>query len=56
MHFGRSCSFLIHLDGNCEFRAQRQQLFIFQFLPVSAGQSIGHDDAACLRNMAFELV
>jgi hypothetical protein len=30
--------------------------FIFQFLPVSAGQSIGHDDAACLRDIAFELV
>ena len=34
---------------------QRQQLLIFQFLPVS-GQSIGHDDAAFLRGVAFELV
>ena len=54
MYFERSCSFLIHLGGNC-FRAQRQQLFIFQFLPVSAGQSIGHDGAAYLRDIAFEL-
>ena len=30
--------------------------FSFQFLPVSAGQSIGHDDAAGLRDIAFELV
>jgi hypothetical protein len=30
--------------------------FIFQFLPVSAGQSLGHDDAACLRDVAFEFV
>ena len=29
---------------------------IFQFLPVGAGQSMAHDDAACLRDMAFELV
>ena len=35
---------------------QRQQLLIFQFLPVSAGQSVGHDDAACRRDIAFELV
>jgi hypothetical protein len=28
----------------------------FQFLAVSDGQSIGHDDTACLRDMAFELV
>ena len=27
----------------------------FQFLPVRAGQSIGHDDAACLCGMAFAL-
>ena len=27
MDFRRSCSFLIHLGGNCAFRAQRQQLF-----------------------------
>ena len=28
---------------------------IFQFLPVGAGQSMAHDDAVCLREMAFEL-
>ena len=36
--------------------AHAQRLFIFQFLPVSAGQSIDPDDAACLRDIAFESV
>ena len=30
--------------------------FVLQFLQVSAGQSIGHDDAACLPDIPFELV
>jgi hypothetical protein len=30
--------------------------FYLQFLPVNAGQSIGHDDAACLWDTVFELV
>jgi hypothetical protein len=38
------------------FRAQRQQLLIFQFFPTSAGQSVGPRDAARLRDMAFGLV
>lgn len=38
------------------FRAQRQQPLIFQFLPTSAGQSVGPRDAACLRDMTCGLV
>jgi hypothetical protein len=56
MYFGRSCSFLIHLDGYCAVPCVTPAAFIFQFVPVSAGQSIGHDDAAGLRDIAFELV
>jgi hypothetical protein len=54
-YFGRSCSFLIHLDGNCAVPCART-VAVYQFLPVSAGRSIGHDDAACLRDIASELV
>jgi hypothetical protein len=55
MYFGRSCSILIHLDGNCAVPCAAGAA-VYQFLPVSGGQSIGHDDAVRLRGMAFELV
>jgi hypothetical protein len=56
MYFGRSCSFLIHLGGNCAVPCTTTVLSIFQFLPVNAGRSKCHDIAARLRDMAFELV
>ena len=55
-YFGRSCSFLIHLDGYCAVPRTTRRLFVFQFLAVSVRQSAGHDVAACLRTIAFEPV